>query len=153
MLGAFASGWNIIVRKKTLEDNQGNLRQVMNYRAPDPSGHVSRKDKEVWIQERFPDYWNKGLPLGRQARDLPHDAVLARSSARRSCPARSTTRAPRSGLLAQGQGDAGVTASAFNQSVIQAFWTNIQKNKALADPKVAPADPPRDGPPHPWSKW
>src|SRR4029450_5831603 len=25
---------------------------------------------------------------------------------------------------------------AFNQSVIQAFWTNTQKNKALADPKV-----------------
>src|SRR6267142_651425 len=31
MLGAFASGWNIIVRKKTLDENQGNLRQVMNY--------------------------------------------------------------------------------------------------------------------------
>src|SRR5215813_1280004 len=29
MLGAFASGWNIIVRKKTIEENQGNLRQVM----------------------------------------------------------------------------------------------------------------------------
>jgi len=24
MLGSFASGWNIIVRKKTLEDNQFN---------------------------------------------------------------------------------------------------------------------------------
>src|SRR2546425_4396954 len=30
MLGAFASGWNIIVRKKTLDDNQGNLRQVID---------------------------------------------------------------------------------------------------------------------------
>ncbi|HUG37859.1 MAG TPA: ABC transporter substrate-binding protein, partial [Candidatus Limnocylindrales bacterium] len=28
MLGAFASGWTIIVRKKTLDENQGNLRQV-----------------------------------------------------------------------------------------------------------------------------
>src|SRR5215472_16829512 len=27
MLGSFASGWNVIVRKKTLDDNQGNLRQ------------------------------------------------------------------------------------------------------------------------------
>src|SRR4029434_6001511 len=27
----------------------------------------------------------------------------------------------------------------FNQSVIQAFWTNMQKNKALADPKVCRA--------------
>jgi len=29
-----------------------------------------------------------------------------------------------------------VTAGVFNQSVIQAFWTNTQKNKALADPRV-----------------
>ena len=29
-----------------------------------------------------------------------------------------------------------MTAGVFNQSVIQAFWTNMQKNKALADPKV-----------------
>src|SRR5256712_3651235 len=29
MLGAFASGWNIIVRKKSLEENQGNLRPVV----------------------------------------------------------------------------------------------------------------------------
>jgi ABC-type transport system substrate-binding protein len=58
MLGSFASGWNIIVRKKTLEDNQFNLRQVMNYPGTGPFRHVSRKDKEVWIQERNPDYWN-----------------------------------------------------------------------------------------------
>jgi ABC-type transport system substrate-binding protein len=62
MLGAFASGWNIIVRKKTLDDNQGNLRQVMNYPGTGPFRHVSRKDKEVWIMERNPNYWNKGLP-------------------------------------------------------------------------------------------
>src|SRR5439155_1432455 len=29
-----------------------------------------------------------------------------------------------------------VTTAAFNQSVIQAFWTNMQKNKALAEPRV-----------------
>ena len=62
MLGAFASGWNIIVRKKTLEENQGNLRQVMAYPGTGPFRHLSRKDKEVWIMERNPNYWNKGLP-------------------------------------------------------------------------------------------
>src|SRR5688500_10822111 len=40
MLGAFASGWNIIVRKKSLEENQGNLRQVMNYPGPGPFRHA-----------------------------------------------------------------------------------------------------------------
>src|SRR5262249_59603230 len=62
MLGAFASGWNVIVRKKTLDDNQGNLRQVMAYPGTGPFKHVSRQDKEVWIQERNPNYWNKPLP-------------------------------------------------------------------------------------------
>src|SRR5205814_2148802 len=62
MLGAFASGWNIIVRKKTLEEHQGNLRQVMNYPGTGPFNHVSRKDKEIWVMERNPAYWNKGLP-------------------------------------------------------------------------------------------
>src|SRR5262245_10955662 len=63
MLGSFASGWNIIVRKKTLEENQGNLRQVMNFPGTGPYKHLSRKDKEIWIMEKNPNYWNKGLPL------------------------------------------------------------------------------------------
>ena len=62
MLGAFASGWNIIVRKKTLEDNNYNLRQVMNFPGTGPFRHVKRVDKEVWVMENNPDYWNKGLP-------------------------------------------------------------------------------------------
>ena len=62
MLGAFASGWNIIVRKKTLEENNYNLRQVMNYPGTGPFRHVKRVDKEVWVMERNPDYWNEGLP-------------------------------------------------------------------------------------------
>src|SRR5712691_3853962 len=62
MLGAFASGWNIIVRKKTLEDNNYNLRQVMDYPGTGPFRHKKRVDKEVWVLERNPDYWNEGLP-------------------------------------------------------------------------------------------
>ena len=30
--------------------------------APGPFRHVRRVDKEVWIMEKNPDYWNKGLP-------------------------------------------------------------------------------------------
>ena len=48
---------------KHLDDNQGNLRQVMAYPGTGPFKHVSRQDKEVWIQERNAGYWNKGLPL------------------------------------------------------------------------------------------
>ena len=54
MLGAFASGWNIIVRKKTLEDNNYSLRQV-EASGTGPFKHVKRVDK-VWIMEKNPHY-------------------------------------------------------------------------------------------------
>src|SRR5207247_10501848 len=62
ILGAFASGWNVIVRKKTLEDNNYNLRQVLYAPGTGPFRHVKRVDKEVWVMERNPDFWNAGLP-------------------------------------------------------------------------------------------
>ena len=50
------------MRKKTLEDNNYNLRQVMDYPGTGPFRHKKRVDKEVWVMERNPDYWNEGLP-------------------------------------------------------------------------------------------
>jgi len=136
MLGAFASGWNIIVRKKSLDDNGGNLRQVMNYPGTGPFRHVSRRDKEIWIQERNPDYWNKGLPLVDKLEIyhfLPFTPELGAAFL--------SGRVDYARLLdpvtwRKAKEMQGVTAANFNQSVIQAFWTNMEKNKALADPRV-----------------
>jgi peptide/nickel transport system substrate-binding protein len=50
------------VRKKTLEDNNYDLRRVMNYPGTGPFRHVKRIDKEIWIMEKNRDYWNEGLP-------------------------------------------------------------------------------------------
>jgi peptide/nickel transport system substrate-binding protein len=136
MLGAFASGWNIIVRKKSLEEHGGNLRQVMNYPGTGPFRHVSRKDKEIWIQERNPDYWNKGLPLVDKLEVyhmMPFSPELG-SSFLSGKVDYARLLDPVSWRKAREM--SGVTAAAFNQSVIQAFWTNTQKNKALADPRV-----------------
>jgi peptide/nickel transport system substrate-binding protein len=136
MLGAFASGWNIIVRKKTLEEHQGNLRQVMNYPGTGPFRHVSRKDKEIWIQERNPDYWNKGLPLVDKLEIyhmMPFSPELG-STFLSGKVDYARLLDPVSWRKAKEM--QGATAAAFNQSVIQAFWTNMQKNKALADPRV-----------------
>jgi len=136
MLGAFASGWNVIVRKKTLEENQGNLRQVMNYPGTGPFKHASRQDKEVWIQERNPNYWNKGLPLldKLEIYHLPPFSPELGSSFLSGKIDYARLLDPVSWRKAKEM--PGVTAAAFNQSVIQAFWTNTQKNKALADPRV-----------------
>jgi peptide/nickel transport system substrate-binding protein len=136
MLGAFASGWNIIVRKKTLEENQGNLRQVMNFPGTGPFKHVSRQDKEVWIQERNPNYWNKGVPLVDRLEiyHLPPFSPELGSSFLSGKIDYARLLDPVSWRKAKET--PGATAAAFNQSVIQAFWTNMQKNKALADPRV-----------------
>ena len=135
MLGAFASGWNIIVRKKTLDDHQGNLRQVMTYPGTGPFRHVSRQDKEVWIQERNPDYWNKGLPyvdrleiynLKPFSPELGAAFLAGKIDYARLLDPVSWRKAKEM---------PGVTAAYFNQSVIQAFWTNM-KRKPFADARV-----------------
>ena len=62
IMAAIASGWNVIVRKKTLEDNNYNLRKVLNCPGTGPFKTVRRVENEVWVMEKNKDYWNKGLP-------------------------------------------------------------------------------------------
>lgn len=136
MLGAFSSGWNIIVRKKTLEDNGGNLRQVMNYPGTGPFKHVERRDKEVWIMERNQNYWNKGLPYldKLEVYHMPPFSPELGSSFLSGKLDYARLLDPVSWRKAKEMKN--VTAAAFNQSVIQAFWCNQKKNKALNDPRV-----------------
>src|SRR5467141_2019176 len=60
--GGHESGGNVIVRKKTLEDNNYNLRKVVVYPGTGPFRSVRRVENEVWVMERNSSYWNKGLP-------------------------------------------------------------------------------------------
>ena len=92
MLGAFASGWNIIVRKKTLDDNQGNLRQVMNYPGTGPFKPRLAQGQGSLDPGAQPRLLEQGAAAGRQARDLSHAAVLAGAGLVVPVRARSTTR-------------------------------------------------------------
>ena len=135
MLGAFASGWNIIVRKKTLEDNAGNLRQVMAYPGTGPFRHVSRKDKEIWIMERNPDYWNKGLPYVDRLEVYHMPPFSPELGA-----ALLTGKLDYGRLLdpvswRKAKETPGMTAAEFPQSVIQAVFIN-NKKAPLGDPRV-----------------
>jgi peptide/nickel transport system substrate-binding protein len=135
MLGAFASGWNVIVRKKTLEDNDNNLRNVMDYPGTGPFKHSRRVDKEVWVMEKNPHYWNKGLPYADRLEIYhlpPFSPELGASLlsgkldyARLLDPvsAKKVKETP------------GMSATDFYQSVIQAVWVNNDK-KPLNDPRV-----------------
>src|SRR5215472_16575133 len=62
MMSAIASGWNVIVRKKTLEDNRYDLRKVQIYPGTGPFRSVKYTENEVWIMEKNKNYWNNELP-------------------------------------------------------------------------------------------
>src|SRR3954451_10311502 len=62
IMSAIASGWNVIVRKKTLEDNNYNLRKVEIYPGTGPFRSVRRVENEIWVMEKNPSYWNKVVP-------------------------------------------------------------------------------------------
>lgn len=135
MLGAFASGWNIIVRKKTLEEHENNLRNVMNFPGTGPFRHVRRVDKEVWVMERNPDYWNKGLPyLDRlEVYHIPPwtPEVGAALLAGKVDYVRTIDPVAAQKVKAM----PGMTFQDFYQSVIHGVWVNNTK-KPFADPRL-----------------
>ncbi len=135
IMGALASGWNIIVRKKTLEDNNYNLRNINNFPGTGPWHHVKRVDKEVWIMEKNPDYWNEGLPyldrlevyhLAPFSPELGAALLAGRIDYGRALD-------PVTAQKVQEKDD--MTSTAFYQSVIQAIWVNNEKNP-FDDPRV-----------------
>ena len=62
MLAAFACGWNVIVRKQTLEDNNYNLRRVMNYPGTGRSGTSSASIKKSGSWKRTATTGTKACP-------------------------------------------------------------------------------------------
>ena len=147
MLGAFASGWNIIVRKKTLDETQSNLRQVMAYPGTGPFKHVSRKDKEVWIMEKNPGYWNKGLPYVDKLEVYHMPPFSAELGAAFLSGKLDYARLLDPVSWRKAKEMPGVTAAAFNQSVVQAC-SATQEEAARRSPR-APGHPPRHGPQRP----
>ncbi len=135
MLGAFASGWNIIVRKKTLEENDNNLRNIFDYPGTGPFRHVSRKDKEVWIMERNRDYWNKGLPYLDRL-EIYHLAPFSVELGSALLAGKiDYARALDPVTAKKVKETRGVSSTDFYQSVIHAVWVNNSK-KPFSDPRV-----------------
>jgi ABC-type transport system substrate-binding protein len=135
MMAAFASGWNGIVRKKTLDDNQGNLRRVVDIPGTGPFKSKRRVENEVWVMEKNANYWNKGLPYldGIEFyHALPFSpelgsAILSnRVDYARICDPVTARKA---------KATPGMSVAQFYQSVIQGTWMN-DKKKPLDDPRV-----------------
>ncbi|WP_089933755.1 ABC transporter substrate-binding protein [Candidatus Entotheonella palauensis] len=135
IMGAFASGWNIIVRKKTLEDTNYNLRDVNNYPGTGPWRHVKRVDKEVWVMDKNPDYWNEGQPYLDQL-EVYHLPPFTPQLGSALLSGRVDYGRALDPVTAKTvQETEGMTSTAFYQSVIQAVWVNNEK-KPFDDPRV-----------------
>ena len=135
MMAAFASGWNTIVRKKTLEDNSYNLRRVVDIPGTGPFKSKRRVENEVWVMEKNASYWNKGLPyldgiefyhalpfspeLGSAllSNRVDYGRIVDPVTARKAKETK------------------GMSSTNFYQSVIQGTWVN-NKKKPLDDPRV-----------------
>jgi len=135
IMSAFASGWNVIVRKKTLEDNGYNLRRIFDYPGTGPFRHVRRVENEVWQMEKNKNYWNEGLPYldGVEVYNLLQFSPELGSSllSNRVDYGRITDPVTERKALATN----GMTACEYYQSVIQAVYVN-NKKKPFNDPRV-----------------
>ena len=135
MMGAIASGWNIIVRKKTLEDNNYSLRGIKDYPGTGPFRHNKRVDKEVWILDKNKDYWNQELPYVDRLEmyHLPPFSPELGAALLGGKLDYARLLDPVSGKKVQAT--KGMSSTDFYQSVIQAVWVNNDK-KPFNDPRV-----------------
>ncbi len=138
IMSAIASGWNVIVRKKTLEDHNYNLRKVEFYPGTGPFKSVKRVENESWQFEKNPNYWNKPLPYLDGItfyHALPFSTELGSAIlSGRVDYVRITD--PVTWRTAKAT--PGMSVARFNQSVIQGVWVNTRR-KPFADPRVVRA--------------
>jgi ABC-type transport system substrate-binding protein len=135
IMSAFASGWNIILRKKTLEDNAYNLRRVVVYPGTGPFKHVRRVENEVWVFEKNKNYWNPGLPYldGVEVYHLLQFSPELGAALLANRVDYGRILDPVTGRKAKAT--PGMSSTDYYQSVIQGTWMN-NKKKPMDDPRV-----------------
>src|ERR1700739_1241492 len=135
MMSALASGFNVILRKKTLEDNHYDLRKVQVYPGTGPFRSVKYTENEVWIMEKNKNYWNKELPYldGIEFYHvLPFSPEMASAIlAKRVDYVFATDPA----TFRKATTTKGMSTETHYQSVVHATWVN-NKRKPFDDPRV-----------------
>ena len=135
IMSAIASGWNVVVRKKVLEDNNYNLRRVNTLSGTGPFVSLKRVENELWTFERNKNYWNKDLPLvdGLEVyHALPFSPEMASALLSNRVDYVRVTDPATMRRVAQ---TPGMSGAQYYQSVIHAVWPN-NKKKPFDDPRV-----------------
>ncbi|HEV2099619.1 MAG TPA: ABC transporter substrate-binding protein, partial [Stellaceae bacterium] len=135
IMGAIASGWNVIVRKKTLEDNNYDLKKVRVYPGTGPFLPGKFVETESWEMTKNKNYWNKGLPY--------LDGVTFYHALPFSTELGSAVLSGRVDYIRitdpvtwrKAKATPGMSVARYNQSVIQGVWLNA-KRKPFDDPRV-----------------
>ena len=135
MMSAFASGWNVIVSKKVLEDNNYDLRKVLYIPGTGPFKTQRRVENEIWVMEKNSNYWNKSLPYldGIEFYNLlpfsPELGAAILSGRVDYARALDPATARKAAVVP------GMSTARFYQSVIHATWVNA-KRPPFNDPRV-----------------
>src|SRR5882672_10544043 len=135
IMSSIASGWNVIVRKKTLEDNDYNLRKVVTYPGTGPFRSVRRVENEVWVMEKNPNYWNKGMPY-LDGVEFYHTLPFSPEMASAILSGRvDYVRVTDPVTARKAKTMPEISTDTHYQSVVHATWIN-NKKKPLDDPRV-----------------
>jgi peptide/nickel transport system substrate-binding protein len=135
IMSAIASGWNVVLRKKTLEDNNYNLRKVEIYPGTGPFRSVRRVENEVWVMEKNPNYWNKWLPY-LDGIEFYHALPFSTELGSAVLSGRvDYIRITDPVTARKAKATPGMSTTAFNQSVIQGTWVNSNR-KPFDDPRM-----------------
>jgi peptide/nickel transport system substrate-binding protein len=135
IMSGFASGWNVIFRKKTLEDNQYNLRRVVDIPGTGPFKSKRRVENEVWVMERNPNYWSKELPY-LEGVEFYHGVPFSPELGSAVLSGRTDYARIVDPITARKAKETpGMSSINFHQSVIQGTWPNAKK-KPFDDPRV-----------------
>src|ERR1700724_568873 len=135
MMSAIASGWNVIVRKKTLEENHYDLRKIQVYPGTGPFHSVKYTENEVWIMEKNKNYWNKELPY-LDGIEFYHVLPFSPEMASAILAGRvDYVRATDPVTTRKAKATQGMSTATYYQSVVHATWVN-NKKKPFDDPRV-----------------
>jgi peptide/nickel transport system substrate-binding protein len=135
VLAAISAGWNVIVRKQTLEDNNFDLKRVQDYPGTGPFKFQDFREGEFLKMEANKDYWNPELPyldgievlhLGPWEPEMGAALLAGRVDYVRALEMTSFRRADE---------DPDIDVALFPQPLIFAMWMNNTR-KPLDDVRV-----------------
>src|SRR6266850_43604 len=111
------------------------LRKVVTYPGTGPFRSVRRVENEVWVMEKNPNYWNKGMPY-LDGVEFYHTLPFSPEMGSAILSGRvDYVRVTDPVTARKAKATPGMKATDYYQSVIQATWVN-NKKKPLDDPRV-----------------